>query len=161
MFAVEVKGLERLVSTLNAMEAEARNQESELAKQMAVTLSMDTVSNITTQAFGNFGHPYSENYAEWKQKEVGHLDFWKLFGDLIVHISAFKSPTEVNAWESGILPGARNSEGKLVEMYAGVNEAYDGNNRPLFGRSRIIFKNEKWPVMGRNAQARIVSKWTK
>jgi len=157
MFHVKMD-IDRILRSLADMETEAMLQSVELSRQMAVILSIDTVHAVTVQEFGNFGRPYNPAYGKWKLRKVSHLDFWKLYGDLIANISAFAYG---DSWASGIIPGAVNREQKSIEMYAGVNESDSGNRRPLFRKSRERFMDKKWGAMAGHAHGRIVAKWKK
>lgn len=142
-----------MIRSLDGMMAELRIQKDELPKQCAIVLSTGIVKNIVTQGLPFSAVPYGEKYKKWKQVAVGHLDFWRLYGDMIGNIMAF--PEGDGGWTAGIVPGSRNREGKGIAWYAGINEA----KRPLFGPSREQFKNEMWDQLGKQALNKVVKRW--
>ena len=151
MFTIKTD-LNRMIKNLDRVKSEIMLQHENLPRDCATSLSVDIVENIMNQVFAAGYKPYSKKYEEWKKNTVGHLDFWRLYGDLISHISAFEGH---GGWIAGITKGATNRDGESIEKYASVNEFL----RPLFGLSREKFKDEKFPIIGKRALDRIREKW--
>ena len=83
-------------------------------RRCAVEYARQVQENIIRQAFQHLWQPLgltkgSERYKKWKQKAVGHLNFWRLRGDLLVAIG----PERIGAgWLGGVPSWAMDSGGK-------------------------------------------------
>jgi hypothetical protein len=51
-------------------------------KASAVELAESIRDNIRSQRFADSYQKFSDKYADWKQKEYGHLEFWRNAGEL-------------------------------------------------------------------------------
>jgi hypothetical protein len=132
---IDTTDFKRITAALDGVEKVAKSRAAKLPFELATRYYMQVLEAVVTQKYASdhASVPYNDKYAKWKTKEVGHLKFWWLRTDLMKSLSVFK--LDEKSWCGGILPGATNSEGKLIRMYAEPNERL----RPLFSKVREDF----------------------
>ena len=109
--------------------------------------------------------PYSEEYRKWKRKygRMGYPSPWRLFGDLIRSLSAFRY---ANGWMGGVPPGLKDTGGKLgaggilsgpteIVKYGSIEEA----RRPLFEPTMKQYAASGWRLRGKETLQVIRKAW--
>ena len=149
---VDTAQLNRLLGALTKLEKEAERLSQDMPRKGATEYALTVGNNISRGTFGSFGVPYSQAYEDWKTKKVHHLRHWELFGDLLKSLSAWLLDKHI--WKGGIMPGATNREGKLVNMYAGVNES----RRPIFAATKIEYES-RWKQLTEHSKSKLRQQW--
>lgn len=147
---------DRVMNALSGVKKEAVRQGGRLPFRCAVRYKMNVSDAIVSNKYKGRFKPYTPKYEKWKLKTVGHLDFWRLYGDLLRSLATWKiNDSGINGWVGGVAPGATNREGKLIRMYAEPNEAL----RPLFRLERDDFEQNDLKAEGVKSMAAIGSFW--
>ena len=119
--------LSNIYNAITQLELTAKEIKENFALQCAMDMQIELVNAIISQKYAGQYEKLSEVYSKWKLKEVGFLDFWRLYSDLLNSIGIFKVGTE-SAWAAGVLPGTVSQKGDSIEHYGSINEEV----RPLF-----------------------------
>ena len=143
--------------------------QDEMQRRCAVDYYQLVVQNIMTKMSPK--PSYSPRYARWKMK-YGWMGFpspWRLRGDLVASLSAFRAP-DGNSWIGGVPIGAMDSGGKswfgkgskgpqggskLIAMYGSVEES----RRPVFGPTAKEYAKTGWSKRGREALTELRKAW--
>ncbi len=121
------------------------------------------------------GWTYDKRYKKWKQKTVGHLNFWKLYGHLVKNLTVFPVGAgfgRMNRWMAGITPGVTDKgntswlEGNkgrpvLISVYSRWLEF--GRTRqppkPIFTPTTKEYAGRRWLRIGKNSIVTIRRAW--
>lgn len=108
--------------------------------------------------------PYHPKYKEWKDKYGKFSTPWKLFGDLVNNLTAWR---EGDVWIGGVPNGIYDSGGKSwkgtgnmgpsreIVWYGSLEE----ERRPLFEPVRESYFNDKFPGQGIKTLKRLGDLW--
>lgn len=163
----------RIVQALHRIDAIVTIQKNQLPYECSIDYKNLVIQNILTQKFATTYRPYSPRYAKWKtQQMLGGSHFWRLYGDLLKSISAFRTS---DGWMGGIPAGAMDSGGKSwfstrgslkgaaksIAMYAKVME--HGLNRhparPVFGPTAQEYRQSGYKVRASRSLGKIRFGW--
>lgn len=142
-----------MMTALSRVQSAARRLSRDVPEKAAAGYVFLIINNVHTEKYGLFGKPYAARYKAWKQKKMGHLKPFVLYGEFIKSLGVYKiSDTVVFG---GITPGAIGKKGKSVENYMQINEL----NRPLFAATRAEYVGKYLPELGKSALEKIRSQW--
>ena len=162
-----------LLAAVDRIEAQARVQQSQHPYECAVEFRQLLIRNIVTQKYASRYARYSQRYAHWKSQVMGFgLDYWKLSGDLLRSLTAFKT---TRGYMAGIPAGVLDSGGKswdgdsqnpvgdreYVAKYAAKLEMGGHNQpaRPLFKPTTEEYAVAGFPIKGRESLKRMSRVW--
>jgi len=134
--------LERMYGAIRRVNNVATIEARDNPYRNAVAFRNLLLLNINSQKHMSRYPPYNKRYKDWKQKTVGHLNFWKLYGHLIRNLIVFPMGVgfgRMNKWMSGITPGVTDK---------GNTSWLEGNK----GRPMLISVYGKWMEFGRRGQ---------
>jgi len=136
-----VEDLRRIFGAITKVNNTVLREANALPFRCANEFRFLIISNILSQTHMGGYSAYSERYKEWKEKTVGHTDFWKLFGTLMKNITVFRIPKRgySYAWMGGITPGVSSTGGESMFKSGG-------------GRPVLISAYGKWMEFGRKGQ---------
>lgn len=162
---VAIVDIRRLQSALRRLRRRILSLKDDMPYRSAVGYQHLLIKAITTRMF-TYSLPYNQRYKEWKQEMVGHQQFWKLYGDLLKSLTAFKVGT---GWMGGVPAGAMDRGGKSwfgtpqrpmgkpksIVMYGRVNEA----RRPLFEPAALVYAQGGWRKEGTESLLQLKRAW--
>jgi len=152
---IDTSELNSITDVLKRLTSAARKTAGNLPFKMAKDYYISLTDAILNEKYSSDFPKYDKSYEKWKMREFKHLKFWLLRTDLVNSLSVFRlSATE---WCGGIMPGATNSEGKPIKMYAAKNEV----KRPVFKRVREDYMVSGMVLQHKNALKELSKAWVK
>jgi len=162
--------LQRYLKALEKLKQSAKLfGQDEMQRRCAVDYFQLLVKNIMKRTRPS--PAYSKRYRKWKYEYgwMGYPSPWRLRGDLIGSLSAFRAP-DGNSWIGGVPIGAMDSGGKSwfgkgskgpsgpskpIAMYGSVEEA----RRPVFKPTAEEYAKSGWSKRGQEALNDLRKAW--
>jgi len=162
--------LQRYMRALTKLQQSVKTfGQNEMQRRCAVDYYQLLVKNIMKKMTPK--PSYNPRYARWKMKYswMGFPSPWRLRGDLVSSLSAFKAP-DGNGYIGGVPIGAMDQGGKSwfgkgskgpsggsksIAMYGSIEEA----RRPVFGPTSSEYAGTGWSKRGQEALNELRKAW--
>ena len=168
------KDVSRILFALAKVEAAVELQKTDMPYYSAVDFQHLVISNLGSQKYAVGYAPYSEMYKDWKLKQQVDMKYWKLYGDLVQNIKAFRISLGggQSGWMAGVVPGVTASISsqmwgtvkKKVLLSLTARRMEFGRKgqpaRPLFGPTRVEYRGSGFIKRGQKALNKIKWSWS-
>jgi len=166
--------ISKILFAVAKVEAAVALQKADICYYSAVDFQHLVIANLNSQKYANVYAPYSEMYKDWKLKQKVGMQYWKLYGDLVQNIKAFKVPIGAgqSGWIAGVVPGIIASRSSqmwgtvkkriLISQYARWMEfGREGQEpRPLFGPTKEEYRRDGFVKRGEKSLNKIKWSWS-
>jgi len=166
--------LSKILFAVAKVESAVELQKTDICYYAAVDFQHLVIANLTNQKYASSYAPYSEIYKDWKLKQKVEMKYWKLYGDLVQNIKAFKVPIGggKSGWIAGVVPGVKASKSSqmwgtakrriLISTYARLNEfgRKDQPPKPLFVPTKNEYSEDGFPKRGQKSLDKIKWSWS-